>query len=253
MTTKPSSGYDSSGYDVSFRSELRTRSRNRPRTVAFPEATDPRTAEAVVKIIRDRLLHPLLVGPPDDVLPALAGAGGDPNAVAVIHPEASADAYARILLSLRRQRGLSEDEARVRASEPLLRAAMMVRRGEADGAVAGAVHTTADVLRAALWCIGRAPGVTTVSSSFYMVVGDFRGQGREVLTFTDAGVVRDPSARQLADIAVAAARARSDVVGDSPRVAFLSYSTLGSATGPSVDRVREAVKALPQTCADRAM
>ena len=227
---------------MSFRSNLRARSRDRPRRVAFPEATDPRTAEAVAEIVRDRLLHPLLVGAPDDVLAALTSAGGDPDAVTVVDPEAGAESHARILLDLRRKRGMSEDEANARVREPLLRAAMMVRRGQADGAVAGAIHTTAEVLRAALWCIGSAPGVSTVSSSSYMVVNDFRGHGSEVLTFSDAGVVTEPDARQLADIALAAARARPDVVGDSPRVAFLSYSTRGSAGGPSVERAREAVE-----------
>jgi phosphate acetyltransferase len=106
--------------------------------------------------------------------------------------------------------------------------------------VAGAVNATGEVIRAALWGVGPAPGIRTVSSSFYMVVPPFRGDA-EVLTFTDAGVVPDPTAEQLADIAAAAADARRRVVGDEPRVAFLSYSTMGSAGGPSVDKVRRAL------------
>jgi phosphate acetyltransferase len=125
-----------------------------------------------------------------------------------------------------------------------------VRRGEADGSVAGAVYATADVLRAALTCVGAAPGVSTVSSSFYMVVRDFRGRGEEVLTFTDAGVVPAPTTPQLADIAVAAAGARRRVVGDEPRVAFLSYSTRGSASGAGIDQVREALELFRQRMPD---
>ncbi|HEU0012862.1 MAG TPA: phosphate acyltransferase, partial [Longimicrobium sp.] len=106
----------------------------------------------------------------------------------------------------------------------------------------GAVHPTAEVLRAAIWAVGPAPGIRTVSSSFYMLVPPFRGAEAEVLTFSDAGVVPDPDAAQLADIALAAADARRRVVGDEPRVAFLSYSTLGSAGGPSVEKVREALR-----------
>jgi phosphate acetyltransferase len=111
------------------------------------------------------------------------------------------------------------------------------------------------VLRAALTCVGAAPGIATVSSSFYMVVPPFRGtEEGEVLTFTDAGVVPDPDAAQLADIAVAAAEARRRVVGDEPRVAFLSYSTRGSAGGTSVRKVREAFgrfrERLPEVPAD---
>jgi phosphate acetyltransferase len=118
----------------------------------------------------------------------------------------------------------------------------MVGAGMAHGCVAGAVSTTGDVIRTALWGVGPAPGIRTVSSSFYMVVPPFRGAGEEVLTFTDAGVVPDPDAEQLADIAAAAVDARRRIVGDEPVVAFLSYSTKGSADGPSVEKVRRALE-----------
>jgi anti-anti-sigma factor len=117
-----------------------------------------------------------------------------------------------------------------------------VRRGEVDGCVAGAVHTTADVLRAALWLVGPAPSVRTVSSAFYMVVPAFREKAEEVLTFTDCAVVPAPNASQLADIALAAAADRRRIVGDEPIVAFLSFSTKGSGSGPSVTLVRDAVE-----------
>jgi phosphate acetyltransferase len=113
--------------------------------------------------------------------------------------------------------------------------AALVALGEADAAVAGAVCPTRDTIRAALWAIGPAPGVELVSSAFYMVLPDDR-----VLTYTDCAVVPEPSAEQLAQIGLAAARDRSRLVGDSPRVAFLSYSTRGSAGGPAVAKVQEA-------------
>jgi phosphate acetyltransferase len=121
---------------------------------------------------------------------------------------------------------------------PLYFAASLLKAGEVDASVAGAVHTTADVVRAALRLVGMASGVTVVSSAFYMVVAD------RVLTFTDCAVVPVPTAAQLADIAQAAADDRRRIVGDTARVAFLSYSTHGSADGPSVERVREAVALL---------
>jgi phosphate acetyltransferase len=117
----------------------------------------------------------------------------------------------------------------------------MVACGQADGCVAGAIHTTGDVLKASLWTVGPADGVRTVSSSFYMVVPPFRTNEPEVLTFTDCAVVRYPTPEQLADIAIAAAADRVRIVGDQPCVAFLSFSTRGSAAGPSVDAVRAAV------------
>ncbi|MFI5279673.1 MAG: phosphate acyltransferase [Gemmatimonadales bacterium] len=129
--------------------------------------------------------------------------------------------------------------------DPLRFAAALVALGEADATVGGAVHTTADVLRAALWAVGPASGITTVSSSMYMVTENFG-----VLTFADCGVVQYPTAAQLADIALAAARDRRRIVGDEPRVAFLSHGTRGSAEGESVDRVRAALARLRETAPD---
>jgi phosphate acetyltransferase len=126
-------------------------------------------------------------------------------------------------------------EAREAAADPLRFAAGLVALGAAHAAVAGATCPTADVIRAALWAIGPAPGIETVSSSFYMVLDG------GVLTFTDSAVVPDPTPEQLADIAAAAADDRRRIVGDEPVVAFLSYSTTGSAQGPRVDKVRAAL------------
>ena len=124
----------------------------------------------------------------------------------------------------------------------LRRAVEMLTAGAVDGVVAGAVHTSAEVVRVGLRGVGMRPGVRTLSSSFFMEVGDFRGRGSEVLTFTDAGVVPNPGPRALVEIAGEAVRLRRQVVGDEPRVAFLSYSTLGSAGGRTVERVRQAVE-----------
>lgn len=137
---------------------------------------------------------------------------------------------------------------------PLARAVGMLTGGDVDGVVAGATHTSAEVIRAGLRGVGLREGVRTLSSSFFMEVRDFRGRGPEVLTFTDAGVVPSPGPRGLAEIAGEAVRLRRRVVGDEPRVAFLSYSTRGSASGRSVDRVRGAVErfreAFPEVPAD---
>jgi phosphate acetyltransferase len=149
---------------------------------------------------------------------------------------------------------MTEDEAARLARTPLYFADGLVRLGDADGCVAGAVHTTADILRAALHLIGPAGGVRTVSSAFYMVVSPFRGtEHDEVLTFTDCAVVPYPTAEQLSDIALAAARDRKRIVGDTPVVAFLSFSTRASAEGPSVDLVREAVRLTRERAPDLAV
>ena len=231
-----------------FRRALRERAARLGRTVVFPEGAEPRVCEAVAEILREGLLTPVLLGAPDLVRARLRAAGAPADGVRVLDPAdpSTLDEDASALYELRRHRGLTPAEARRKAAEPLVRAALMVRRGEAAGSVAGAVHATAEVLRAALWCVGPAEGISTVSSAFYMVVHDFRGAGEEVLTFTDAGVVPDPTSQQLADIAAAAARARGRVVGDEPRVAFLSHSTKGSGSGPGIDRVVEALELFRQ-------
>jgi len=136
---------------------------------------------------------------------------------------------------------MTEGEAAIFARTPLFVADALVRWGLADGCVAGAVHTTADVLRAAIWLVGPAPGVRTISSAFYMDLPPFRSDESEVLTFADCAVVRYPTPEQLADIAIAAARDRRRIVGDEPRVALLSFGTRGSGTGPSVNLVRDAL------------
>lgn len=210
------------------------------KTILFPEATDIRTVSAIIELKKRGSVFPILVRRTD------AATGPVPVGATILDPlsdDRLPDVVAH-LLSRRAAKGLSEIEAQRLARDPLYFADSLVALGHADGCVAGAVHTTAEVLRAALWTVGARDGTQTVSSAFYMVVPDFRGNGGEVLTFTDCAVIPDPTGRQLADIALAAAADRRRIVGDEPRVALLSYSTKGSADGPSVSRVREALAIL---------
>jgi len=226
-----------------FLQELRDRAARSARKIVFPEGTDDRVVEAVVRLQRQRLVEPIVLGPVDKIKRAVDEAGGEGDTLTVLDPftDARRDRLAAELQEVRRSKGMTLAEAVERVSDPLVFGGMLVRGGEADGCVAGAVRTTGDVLRAALWTIGAAPGIKSISSSFYMVVPPFRGTDEpEVLNFTDASVIPDPSAEQLAEIAAAAVTARSRIVGDEPRVAFLSYSTRGSASGPLVRKVREA-------------
>ena len=198
--------------------EIRARAARNRRRVALPETADPRTLEAVRGMVAGGIVSPVLVLDPD-------------------HPETH-DAVRGLARSL----DLSVIEPG--AEGALVTAMEVTRAGDADACVAGAAHTTAAVLRAALKVLGKAPGVRLVSSAFYMIVArPGTGGAEDVFTFTDCAVVPEPAPSQLADIAIAAARDRTRVVGDVPRVAFLSYSTLGSggADAPPVARVREAL------------
>ncbi len=228
-----------------FLESLHERASLRPRTILFPEADDSRTVQAVLELQKRRSVIPVLVrrsDAPTGVIPA-SGHLLDPLT------DERHDRIVAHLLARRGEKGLAQEDAERLARDPLYFADTLVALGDADGCVAGAVHTTTDVLRAALWTIGPAGeelGGTSsvarsVSSSFYLIVPPFRSPDSEVLTYTDCAVIPDPSPRQLADIALAAAADRKSIVGDEPRVAFLSYSTMGSADGPSISKVREAV------------
>jgi phosphate acetyltransferase len=226
-----------------FLASLRRRAAARLRTLAFPEGAEPRVLDAVVEIQRDRLARPVLIGPLDEVRAGLRARGVEPRDFALISTTDD-DRIARTLAHVRgrrAERNDSEESLAAMAADPLMQAGAMIASGEVSGAVAGCVRTTADVVRAALVCVGLTEGLQTLSSAFYMVFDEGHAAGPAVLTFTDAGVVPEPSARQLAEIAMSAAAARPGVVGDEPRVAFLSYSTLGSADGESIERIRHAL------------
>jgi phosphate acetyltransferase len=225
---------------MDFLASIRRRARDRLRRLVFPEGHDARTLEAVARVAAESLAIPVVIG--GDLTRADLDDLGVVD-VEVVDPahDPRREELARRLYERRKAKGMTEEQALRALADPLLFGALMVGAGHVDGSVAGAANTTGDVIRAAIYGVGAAEGIRTVSSSFYMVVPPFRSGETEVLTFTDGAVVPDPTAEQLADIALAAAEARPRIVGDAPRVAFLSYSTAGSAQGASVEKVREAL------------
>lgn len=203
---------------MSFLDRVKQRARDARQRVLFPEGDDPRVQEAARRVEREGLAHVQVFDrtTPHSPLPALIA-----------------------LLRSRRPDKFPTDAAAAEALEhPLTRGACLVGIGAADVMVGGAVYPSADTIRAALWAVGLAPAIATVSGAFYMV------KREQVLTFADCAVCPEPTSEQLADIAIASAADRRRIVGDEPVVAFLSYSTKGSASGPRVERVQEAVAAL---------
>jgi len=187
-----------------------------------------------------RMVKPILVGSPQLVEQKSAELGINLSHIEIVDSGNSklADRYVPLLLPEWKSRGITEVEAKNRLQNPMYFAAAMVRAGDADGFVGGAATTTADTVRAAIHCIGLSTTSKTVSSFFLMALPQAN------LIFADCAVVPSPSVSQLTDIALDAAKNARIFLQTEPRVAFLSFSTKGSANHPSIDRIREAVATL---------
>jgi phosphate acetyltransferase len=212
------------------------------KTIVFPEAQDPRVLNAVARMARDGIVRPVLVGNADAIAVAARQAGADLTDVAVEDPATSnrKGVFLSTALTALKRKNPTTVEVAALLRDPLYYAAAMVRADAADGSVAGAVHSTADSLRAALRLVGPARGVRVVSSYFLMFLREPTAAGDAVLAFADCGLVPDPDAEQLADIAIRTAGQFELLVGKAPRVALLSFSTRGSAMSESVAKVRRA-------------
>ncbi|MFH1862537.1 MAG: phosphate acetyltransferase [bacterium] len=230
---------------------IRSKAKALQRTVVFPEGDDDRTLQAIAELQREGIVRSIVLG--DEKQMATRARELDLNLAnaQLIDPRLSPQKgdLADLLYERRKHKGMSLDEARKLVLDPLYFGALMVKTGQAQGSVAGAAHSTGDVIRAALFCIGLASGIKVVSSSFMMVM-----PSGKVYMYSDGAVVPDPNAEQLASIAVSAAAIHQALTGETPIVAMLSYSTKGSAEGPSIDKVRQALamakELRPDLCID---
>jgi phosphate acetyltransferase len=217
-----------------FRHRLVETARAANRRIVLPEGEEPRTIRAAAICAEKRIAHCILLGAPDRIRAIAASHGIDlPDHLEMLDAEKLRGRYVAPLVELRKAKGLTRLQAEIALEDSVVLGTMMLAQGDVDGLVSGAVHTTASTVRPALQLIKTAPGSSLVSSVFFMLMPD------QVLVYGDCAINPDPTADELAEIAIQSANSAA-AFGIEPRVAMISYSTGASGAGEDVDKVRRA-------------
>jgi phosphate acetyltransferase len=219
-----------------------SRAKSDIKTIVLPESFDPRTIEACAKLLAEGITRVVMIGDQEKI--QAVAPEWDISGARFVEPEQSPqfDDYASTLYEMRKNKGMTLDVARETMKNPLYFGVMMVKKKEADGMVAGAINSTSNTLRPALQILRTAPGTKLVSAFFMIIVPDCAYGNNGTFLFADSGLVEDPDADQLSEIAISSARSFRQLTGADPYVAMLSYSTYGSAKSPLTEKVIEATR-----------
>ena len=229
---------------MQFLDSILTKARANRLNVVLAEGEDIRVIEAAARAQRDSIANCILLGREPEIHRQADKLGLDLSAISIEDPAASQyhQRYSQLLLEVRRHKGMTLQQAQQQALVPLCFADLMLRAGDADGSIAGAVYTTGDRVRSALQIIGVKPGFKSVSSFMLMLFEAEHHDPKQTMLFADCALMVDPDAAQLAEIAVATVQSARQFLESDARVAMLSFSTDGSANHPLVDKVREATR-----------
>ena len=237
---------------MSFIDEIKKRENKEMKTIIHPESENIRVLKATEQVKKEGYAKIILIGDKEEILKKAEENNIDIADAKIVNPNEHPkyDEFVDILYNLRKHKGMTEEQAKELVKDPVYFGMLMVKQGEADGLVSGAIHSTSDTLRPALQILKTAPDTKLVSAFFVMVVPDCKYGENGIFIFGDSGLNENPNAKSLSEIAISSSKSFRQLVEKEPKVAMLSYSTYGSAKSELTEKVIEATRRVKEKMPD---